>query len=267
MNSLEKKIFKVASEVYKSAEEEFERLKSFYNSGEIDEYGLECKVVLFEDLKDILSYERFMDWCFEEDNDFEERVKKLRGRKCSFNDFYESLLTWVRSELGVGVVREIPEISFSIYRIKSYYQFLNDINVKAINELEDILINMETKALLLRDKLTKLLLRKVLTKEDEKFLNYNMYLEAFFILEDEETELCLPILDLKFLRNLDLEFLRCKDRRICYEIKKSLGCHLLREFQRLLETCGWKEFEVRKLKSLIVSVVLEMEYRINKLSF
>ena len=265
MNSLEKKIFKVASEVYGSAKEEFERLKNFYDSSEIDDYGLECRIVFFEGLKDIVTYEGYMEWYFEENNDFKKRKEKLENRKIDLDYLYESLLTWVRSELNVGIVSEIPKMDFAIYRIRSYYQFLNDINVKTIKELEDILMKIETKALLLRDKLSEVLLRKILSKEDEKFLNYNMYLEAFFLLEDEETELYIPILDLKFLRNLDLEFLRCKDRHICYEIKKSLGCHLLREFQRLLETCGWKEFEVGNLKSLITSVILEMEYRVREL--
>ena len=252
-SDLEKKVFTVASNIFERSKKEYEKIKSFLNSGFINDYEFECEIVFFKDTEDIISYSTPMCWYFDESRRFEEKL--------DFDEFYESLLIWVKAELGIEYRSNIPNLEYAIYRLKSYYQLVYE-DFKNLKDLETYLPFLEAKVLILRNKLTKSLLKKRLNNEKE-FMSFNLYLEVCAISENGEEEFSLYPLDLKFLRGIYLDFLRGNSKKLkhlIYKYIRSRRSKLVNNLHNLIKNCKRERQSNIKIEITICSLILEQEY-------
>ena len=110
MEFLEEKISKATSEIYEIFREEFERLKGFQESGEIDDFKLECEISLLGDFEKIVTCKECMNRYFE-DNNCKKEIRRLENKEAGFNCLYDFLLTCVKSTPDVE--NKVSEMNYA----------------------------------------------------------------------------------------------------------------------------------------------------------
>jgi len=255
-------LIRTAKFCYEVLSEEYSNLRFTYESKKINDHELSFDIALFsEENKDIVLYDGYpLIAC---------KLSNIANcsftEACMFEDFYKKLYHTISGSLDLRILpdEKIPKPSFSLVRINSYYQIIEDLKDKnkAIKDIERIVGMSEFNLLRIRNEIMKRLLNKTLNKPDN-FLGFDMSLDTELLYQDNGKYITIN-------KDTDAKYLSYYKLSIADSLLSDIdsfiyGSHLNNLIRiKLLELKGFiPDFDINKIEYSFTTLSVKQEYLI-----
>ncbi len=231
MNRARQLTVRTGKDILQRGLKEYERLSNFYSLRKIHDFELECDLILFKGKEEAFSFSISL-----KDYISSENTIKI----------FEGIERWITTSL---LTSEIENISTAMIKITSCYQLFEK---PECNNTKQWLIDLETKAYILRDELIKIYF--------ENLDKYTFNLNVWFIPKSERYEIELfSSSDFKFIPYIYSKSWKRFKQNISNSLRHSL---FLNNLKYLKETCQNEVLKIKDIEEAFISLNVSREIKL-----